>query len=347
MSSKVKKIVLSLMIFLFIIIGGGYYYISYDPNVSISKSKDYIFIPKGTSFLEVRDILSNKLEHLNTFVLWSKIKKYDKNIKSGRYEIKNKWSNKELVYQLKSGKQTPINLIFNNQYRIEDLAGRVAQQLETDSISILNAIYDKKFLNEFGFNRETVKSIFIPNTYNIYWTVSPEKFVRRMYKEYKRFWNRKDRTQKAKEIGLTPLQVTILASIVHKETSKKVEKKRVAGLYMNRLKKQMKLESCPTVIYMLKEEYNIEKKISRVLKKDLKIKSKYNTYINYGLPPAPICVPDIDIIDAVLNYEKHNYLYMCANPDKFGYNSFATNLKEHNKNRRRYISWLKKKNIRR
>jgi UPF0755 protein len=187
---------------------------------------------------------------------------------------------------------------------------------------------------------------FVPNTYELFWNTSAEKFRERMFKEYDRFWN-ENRLKKAKVLKMTPDQVMALASIVMKETPKAVEQPRVAGLYLNRIKIGMPLQADPTIIYILKQIHGQDFVVKRVLKKDLKLKSPYNTYLNRGVPPSLIAMPDISAIDAVLNYERHNYLYMCVNVDKFGYHLFASSLKQHNKNARKYQRWLNQQGIRR
>ena len=240
---------------------------------------------------------------------------------------------------------TPVNVTFNNQERVENLAGRVSKQIYQDSTSLLLAFRDKKFLKENNLNEQNVLSIFIPNSYNIYWNSTPEDFRDRMLAEYNKFWN-EERSKKAEELGLTKLEVITLASIVQIESRRNDERPRVAGLYINRLKKNMRLQADPTVIYTIKDYYkNFDTIIRRVLYRDLRLESEYNTYKVLGLPPGPITMPDISAIDAVLDYEKNNYLFMVADPSNKGYHLFASNLSEHNKNRRAYIRWINSKGI--
>ncbi len=187
--------------------------------------------------------------------------------------------------------------------------------------------------------------MYIPNSYQVYWNTSAEAFRDKMFKEYERFWN-SSRTQKAKEIGLTPIQVSTLAAIVHKETVKSDERPKVAGVYMNRLNKNMKLDADPTVIYAVKKySKNWNQVIKRVLNKDLEVNSPYNTYKVNGLPPGPIMMPDISAIDAVLNYQKHDYLFFVASTQNFGYHKFAKTLAQHNQNSRAYHQWVNKNKI--
>jgi UPF0755 protein len=195
-------------------------------------------------------------------------------------------------------------------------------------------------LKENGFNEENVLVMFIPNTYDIYWNTSAVKFRDKMIKEYNKFWN-KERTAKAAAQGLTPIQATILASIVHKESVKKDERPRIAGVYLNRLKLEMPLQADPTVIFAMKKKSNdFNQVIKRVFYNDLIMKHPYNTYVNIGLPPGPIAMPDITALEAVLNPEKHNYIYFCASVDRFGYHEFAATLAEHNVNAKKYSDWI-------
>jgi UPF0755 protein len=236
----------------------------------------------------------------------------------------------------------PVKLAFNNQERIENVVGRVSSQIEADSISLMNIFKDPTFLKENGFTEDNVISICIPNTYEFYWNTKADKFRDKMIKEYRKFWNT-ERTSQAQKLGLTPVQVMTLASIVHKETVKKDERPRVAGVYLNRLRLGMLLQADPTVIFAKKKKLgNFDMVIKRVFSNDLKIDSPYNTYFYGGLPPGPIAMPDITAIEAVLKPEKHNYIYFCASVTKFGYHEFAVNESEHEVNRTNYINWLRK-----
>ena len=230
--------------------------------------------------------------------------------------------------------------MFNNQERLENLAGRLAQQLEADSLSLLNTFRDSVFLETHGFTPKTALAMYLPNSYEVFWNTTPKKFRNRMLKEYKRFWN-SQRLEQAERIGLTPEEVISLAAIVQKETVQVEERTKIAGVYLNRLRKRMRLEADPTVIYALKEKHqNFDTIIRRVLRKDLKIKSPYNTYKNKGVPPGPITMPDINAIDAVLQADSHNYLYFVANPKQQGYHTFATTYIQHLRNSRAYHRWI-------
>ena len=281
------------------------------------------------------------LKSKTSFKLASKFKKFNKNIKPGRYIVEESMSNNQLINSLRIN-NIPVNVTFNNLERLENLVSVVSKQLELDSLNLINQLLNEEFLEENGFNTNNILSMFIPNSYELFWNVSPASFQKRMYKEYLKFWN-KNRLSRARDINLTPLQVSILASIVNKESFNKHERPIIAGVYMNRINKKIKLQADPTVIYSIKKkEKNFKKIIKRVFFKDLNLDSKYNTYRYYGLPPGPICMPDISSIDAVLNYRKHDYLYFVANPNKPGFHSFSKNLREHNYYRKIYLDWLKK-----
>jgi len=230
-------------------------------------------------------------------------------------------------------------LIFNNIRTLEQFSGRISEQIEADSIEIIKFLSKKENISKYGFNNATIVSLFIPNTYEIYWNISVANFVERMAKEYKKFWNYY-RKQKAKNMSLSQSEVSTLASIVEEETIKNDEKSRVAGVYVNRLKKRMRLQADPTIKFALKDF-----SIKRILKRHLKVESDYNTYTNSGLPPGPINIPSISSIDAVLNYEKHTYYYFCAKEDFSGYHNFAKTLRQHNSNARKYQKELGKKRI--
>jgi UPF0755 protein len=234
----------------------------------------------------------------------------------------------------------PVKLAFNNQERLENLCERVSSQIEPDTTTLLATFRDTLFLKENDFTKDNVFAMFLPNTYEVYWNISAEKFRSKMLDEYKRFWT-KERIAKADALNLTPVQVITLASIVHKETVKKSERPTVAGVYLNRLNIGMALQADPTVIYALKlRDKNFVQIIKRVLYNDLFINSPFNTYQNIGLPPGPIAMPDVDAIDAVLNAEKHGYIYFCASVEKFGYHEFASTITQHNVNAKKYADWL-------
>ena len=315
----------------------------YQLNIVLpDNAEKYIYIPSNSEFTDVVKILleNGLLIKANSFEWLAKQKKYDTNIKAGRYRINRALNNNDLVNLLRSGKQTPIKVTFNNLRNKEQLAGKIASQIEADSLSILKYITDTTFLNKLKLNTDNVACLFIPNTYEFYWNTSVEGFVNRMVKEYSDFWN-SSRKKKAAEIKLNYYQVAVLASIVEKEQSiKRDERPEIAGVYLNRLKKRMKLESDPTLIFALGDFT-----IKRVLNKDKKVESPFNTYKNKGLPPGPICIPSINAIDAVLNASEHNYIFMCAKEDFTGYHNFAKTYAKHLINARKYQKALNKRKI--
>lgn len=326
-------------------IGIGVYFYSAIFKANTNK-EGYLYIKTGSSFEQVLDSLRPFLSNKNSFEWIANKKNYPNVIKPGRYKIRQGMNNNELVNLLRSGQQEPVTVSFNNQDKLTDLAGRIATQIEADSISLLNAFNDIEFQATAGFNRQTIIGMFLPNTYEFYWNTSAEKFRDRMLKESKKFWS-ESRVNAAKKQGLTPNEVITLASIVHKETAVVSERRTVAGLYLNRLKDKWPLQADPTVIFALKEKYGENYMVKRVLNKDLLIDSPYNTYKNPGLPPGPIGMPDLSAINAVLNPETHNYYYMCASIDQFGAHEFASSLTQHNRNARKYQSWLSKQGVNR
>ena len=304
-----------------------------------------LFVLSSDSLMDVKNKISEFSNKPQTF-LWVAAKKNFSKPKSGRYIIKEGMSNNDLVNLLRSGNQTPIKVSFNNQDTLEKLAGRIAQQIEADSSSLMKAFLDSTFLAKNNFNKKSVLGMYIPNSYELYWNTSAEKFRNKMLKESKRFWSQ-NRIAKAKNLGLSKNEVLTLASIVQKETAKKSERPIVAGLYLNRLKKGWPLQADPTVIYTIKEKKGQDFVVKRVLTKDLEIKSPYNTYLNKGLPPTLIAMPDVSAIDAVLNAKKHNYMYMTASVTNIGYHEFASTLSQHNRNAAKYHRWLNRQGINR
>ncbi|AMC09747.1 aminodeoxychorismate lyase [Lutibacter profundi] len=332
---------------LLIIIGGVLGFNIYSRIYTANTTKEgYLYIPTNSNFNEVKSLVRPFLKRVKPFIWVAKKKKYPNAVKPGKYLISKGMNNNQLVNLLRSGKQTFVKLTFNNQDSFKQLAGRVAQQIEADSISLLNAFNDDVFLKENGFNKNNAISMYIPNTYEFYWDTSAKEFRNRMLKEYHKFWNI-SRIKKAKELGLTKNEVITLASIVQKETAIVSERPMVAKLYLNRLRDKWPLQADPTIIFALKEKLGSAIIIKRVLTKDLEINSPYNTYKNIGLPPGPIAMPDISSIDAVLNPANHQYYYMCASINTIGKHEFAKTLSQHNRNATKYQSWLNKQGVNR
>ena len=329
-----------------ILIAGILGYNYYQKIFGSSITKDFVlYVNDSDSLVKVKENLEDVSKNPNTF-LWVAAQKNFSKPKTGRYQLKKGMSNNDLVNMLRSGNQTPLKVSFNNQDTLEKFAGRISEQLAIDSTAILSSFINSDFLTKNKFTKKSVLQICIPNSYEFYWTVSADNFRDKMLQEYNRFWN-DNRIAKAKKLKLTKNEVITLASIVQKETAKIDERPRVAGLYLNRLKNGWPLQADPTVIYTIKEAKGQDYVVKRVLYADLKIKSPYNTYINRGLPPSPIGMPDINTIDAVLNAEKHEYFYMCVDIDKLGYHKFAKTKAQHNRNAAKYHNWLNNKGIRR
>ena len=302
----------------------------------------YIFIDSDDDFSDVVEILTSYslLLDVNSFKWVAEKKNYIKNVKPGKYFINKNINNNDLINLLRSGRQSPVKVTFSNVRSLEVVSSKLSTYLEADSSDIYQAFVDSEFLSDSKFNISNVISVFIPNTYEFYWNTSAVQLRKRILKEYNAFWN-KERIKQASIMDLTLTEVSTLASIVEKEQNiKKDERPAIAGLYLNRLNKNMKLESDPTLIFALKD-FNI----NRVLNKDKKVDSPYNTYKYKGLPPGPICIPSINAIDAVLNAEKHDYIFMCAKEDFSGYHNFAKTYTKHLKNARKYQRVLNKRRI--
>ncbi|WP_353084947.1 endolytic transglycosylase MltG [Flavobacterium sp.] len=314
-------------------------YSKYFANNTKGVTKEtFIEIPTDSNFDNVLKLVSPYVENLDDFKFIAGVRSYDENVKPGRFLIKEGMSSFGLVSALR--RNMPVNLAFNNQERLENLCVRISSQIEPDTTKLLSVFRDSLFLKQNGFTKENVISMFIPNSYEFYWNVSAEKFRDKMLKEYKKFWTL-ERLIKAKKIGLSPVEVMTLASIVHKETVKKDERPKVARVYLNRLAQGMPLQADPTVIYAVKLRSNdFDQIIKRVLYADLSIRSPYNTYVNTGLPPGPIAMPDITAIDAVLSPDTNNYIYFCASVERFGYHEFAATYEEHQVNAKKYANWL-------
>ncbi len=346
---NIKKILVIIALAGVLVMAGFAYYVYqhiFVPNTAFNNEEAHVYFGENATFNEVIEELEPLLKDMETFETVAKRKGYVSNIKSGHFVIKKGMNNNEIINTIRLY-NVPIKIKFNNQERLEDLAGQVARQLETDSLSLLNAMRDSAFLRTSGFTQTTALGMYIPNTYEIYWNTSPRKFREKMLKEYQTFWT-PERDQKARDLALNRDEVIALAAIVQKETAKVNERPRVAGLYINRINKEMPLQADPTVIYAKKlTEGDFDQIIKRVLYRDLEIDSDFNTYKNLGVPPGPITMPDISSIDAVLNPEDHDYFYMVANVENFGYHKFAKTLSQHNQNRQEYVRWINAQGVNR
>lgn len=330
-----------IVILFFLSAGVFMYRTAYVPNFTASPSK-YIYIDDSRDFEALLGQLRDSVgcRNIHSFERLSHWLKYGEQMKTGRYAVTQGMNNLDLLNKLRRGQQTATRITFNNVRQPDDLAERIAGQLMMSQQDLLALLTDSTQCTAYGFTPETIKAMFIPNTYEVYWNITPENLLKRMKKEYDAFWNEK-RLAKAREIGLTPLEVAILASIVEEETAASDEYPIVAGLYLNRLRRGMPLQADPTVKYAV-GDFTLQ----RILFQHLEIDSPYNTYKYAGLPPGPLRVPSIKGMDAVLNYMQHNYLYMCAKEDFSGRHNFARTLAEHNRNAARYRAELNRRNIR-
>ena len=315
--------------------------VKFSADVIPIKGKAVILIPTGSSYSQVRDSVKSHLNVNNWRLMdWlAKKKRYTELIKPGRYVIVRSLSYLDLIDLLRAGNQVPVKLTFNNITTLNDLAGKIGSQIEADSAVLIEFLSSPENYRKDGFIRETIISLFIPNTYEIYWNTSAPGLYNRMLKEYNKFWN-SERLSKAHEKNLTQTEVSILASIVDAEVIKPDEKPRIAGVYINRIRKGIPLQADPTIKFALNDFT-----ITRILFKHLEVNSPYNTYKHSGFPPGPIGCPTIEGIDAVLNAERNDYLFFVAKPDFSGYHNFSRTLTEHKSYALMYKKELDKRKI--
>lgn len=339
-----RNIIIGIIVFLVILLAGTAFWgyrLAWAPNFR-PKETMYIYIGRDKSFDDLCRQLTDSAGcvRIGTFKQLAGVLKYPGNMRTGRYAVEPGMNNLDLLNDLRRGHQVATRLTFNNIRFKDDLAERLDEQLMLDKDEIFSLLNDSAYCDSLGFTTETINAMFIPNTYEVYWNIPAEKLMQRMKREYKAFWTDK-RLEKAKAIGLTPVQVGILASIVEEETAATDEYPIVAGLYLNRLHRGILLQADPTVKFAV-GDFTLQ----RILFEHLEIDSPYNTYKYAGLPPGPLRIPTIKGMDSVLNYMKHNYLYMCAKEDFSGRHNFAATLAEHNRNANRYRAELNRRNIR-
>lgn len=339
-----KKIILILFVIAIVILGffGIKFYNKYIGN-NVAK-EGFVLIPHHAAAQQILDSISPYIKNKDYFKSVAEEKKLSQNYRAGRYEMKSGMSNREIVNMILAGNQTP------NSFRIKDfddvyqMLGRVTKKTEIDSSTFANEL-NKIAIRKGYKNAEDLKKYFFNNTYEFFWTVTPTEFFEKFETEYKNFWTA-ERIEKEKRSGLTRNQIYALASIVYRESGGKPdEQKTIAGLYLNRYRKGMKLQSDPTVIYAINKASNFSRKIKRLYYKDLTIESPYNTYANKGIPPGPICIVDKSSLNAVLDADDHHYIFMCADPEKPGYHKFTDNAAEHAHNAKAYQEWLDRKEI--
>ncbi len=340
MKKTIRNIIIGGILLLIIITGISYYYFLKWPNITVPDDGILLILPED-SFDSVMKKMENKGYIQNSFTLRTvaELKKYPSRVKTGRYRLQNGMNNNDLINLLRSGNQDVIQFTFNNIRTLEDFAGTLSRQLYIDSTAFLTLARDPEYVKKWGFTAENFIGMFIPNTYQIYWNTLIEDFIQRMNKEYRRFWT-EERQQKAKKAGLSPMDVIILASIVEEETNEPEEYPLIAGVYINRLNKNWKLEACPTLKFAWGDF-----SLKRILEKHMEINSPYNTYKNIGLPPGPVRMPSIQVIDAVLGYQRHDYFFFCAKSDFSGRHHFSHTLREHNRHAAEYHRVLDKKRI--
>lgn len=342
MGKKKLFYLLSVPGFLILIASIIIYRIFFGINVITDKNKKAIYIPTGSSYEQVLDSIDSKLviKNKKAFNWLARQKKYPSMIRPGRYVISKNLSYNSLINLLRSGRQSPVRITFNNNVRtLNEIAGKIGRQIESDSSLIMGFLSDDSNYLKDGFKKETLISLFIPNTYEFYWNTDPKQLYNRMLREYRLFWNDK-RLSEAKEKGLDPVQVAILASIIDDEVAKNDEKPKIAGVYLNRLRMGIPLQACPTIKFALNDFT-----ITRVLKKYLLIDSPYNTYKHNGFPPGPIGCASVEGMEAVLNAEKHDYIFFAARADFSGYHNFSRTLSEHNRYASLYQKELDKRKI--
>ncbi len=346
--SKGRKIlrILGILLLLLLIVGGigGYmlYQNLYAPNTYATTEPHELFIPSNSSYETVKTQLIDRkiIKDATTFERVAQQMNYPNHIYGGKYLIKGDQCNRDLLRQLRSGKTTPVKVTINPHRDKYKLAGIASLGLQADSLSVLQVLEDDSLLKDYGFNSENVLSMIIPDTYQFDWNTDAKGFMKRMKKEYDRFWT-EERKAKAKKQGLTPYESLIIASIVEEETNMVDEMPLVAGVYLNRYRKGWKLQADPTVKFAMGDFA-----LRRILFKHLEFDSPYNTYMYEGLPPGPICVPSKDAINGVLNAPEHQYMYFCAKEDFSGYHNFAKTLRQHNINAANYQKELSRRNIR-
>jgi UPF0755 protein len=348
MKSSTRKIILYSTIGFALILAAtaatAFWMVVLQDNVNLAEDeKGYLYVATGSDYDDLLENIasSNLLKNPRTFAWLAQRKNLPAHINPGRYELKEGMSNNELIDMIRSGKQSPLNVVFNNLRTVEQLAGVIGKQIEADSISIINYLQSADFYNRYGLTIETAPALFIPNTYEFYWNTTAEGFVERMNREYSKFWDNQKIAQAAAE-GLDRVQVSTLASIVEKETNRNDEKATVAGVYLNRLRQGWRLQADPTAVYAFYRQ--TDSLLNRVYRIHTQINSPYNTYLNDGLPPGPICIPSASSLLAVLNAEKHDYMFFVARPDGSGYHEFARTYRQHLNNAHAHYRAINKRN---
>lgn len=332
MKKNTKKTLIVLFAVVVAAVGGAGFWAYSALTGNAVEREASVYIPSDADYAALADSLSSAgvIKDMDRFAQTARLLGLDESVRPGHYRLKKGTSYKDAVRMFRRGLQTPVRVTFNNIRTLPQLAGRVGTQLEPDSLTMAAVLTADTTAARYGFDSRTFIAMFIPDTYEFYWTATPAAFLDRMYKEYERFWNA-ERLEKLAATGLTRTQAVTLASIVYEETKMTDEMPAVAGVYINRLAVGMPLQADPTVKFAVGDF-----SIKRVLNRHLEVDSPYNTYKHAGLPPGPVSMPSVKAIDAVLNYQKHKYVYFCARPDFSGYHNFAVTLAQHNRNAEAY-----------
>jgi conserved hypothetical protein, YceG family len=344
-TNSARKI--GLLFLLLLMLGGAFFAWQpikgyFSPAVPEKIEDPHVCIPTGASFDEVVAILKRGgfiRDEVNFRWLAEQMKYKKDKMRAGRFKVEPGWTNRQLIQHLRNGEQAPVKVVLNNERLPEEVAGKVARFIEADSFSLLQTFRDRAYLRELDLTEATLLTAFIPNTYEFYWNTDAKGFVSRMIKEHAAFWDKNDRRAKAKQQGLTEKEAYILASIVERETNANSEKPTIAGVYLNRLRIDMKLQADPTSVFATRDFGT-----RRVTEWHTTYDSPYNTYVYKGLPPGPISMASIPSIDAVLNPEKHRYLYFCARPDESGTHAFAESFAAHKVNAERFQAYVRTRN---
>lgn len=322
--------------------GYGYYRWIYGSNTAIDGEEVYVHIPTEGDYEGLKDSLEKKgaIRNMESFDWVADLKGLPDRIHAGKYRIEAGMSNDALTDRFRGGYEETVRVSFSDVRNLEELAKELTEDVEVGKGELLELLEDPATARKYGFDEHSFKAMFIPNTYEFYWDVSAKELLDRMKKEYERFWT-EEREEKAKDLGLDRIEVSILASIVEAEQmGHPQERPKIARLFLNRLKKGMRLESDPTLVYAIGDF-----SIKRVLDKDRDVESPYNTYRYKGLPPGPIRIPGKTSIEAVLNPDENDYLFMCARPDTTELHNFAETHPEHVRNARKYQRWLNQRKV--
>ncbi len=343
-SSLFKKLfwVIGVALILGMVVIYIFYQKIYAPNVTDQANSNYLYIPTNASFSDVIDSLTTNelIRNQKSFDWVAARMKYNNLVKPGRYKLESGWNNYDLVRTLRLGLQSPVHLTFNSVRTTDELFEKIGTQLELEADQMSNFFYQAETLEKLNLSRHSLLTLFLPNTYQVFWDISLDEFLDRMNQEHKDYWSSTRRKQAAKW-NLSPEEVYTLASIVEKESIVDDEKPRIAGVYLNRLQKSIRLQADPTVVFAV-GDFGLK----RVLYRHLEIDSPFNTYRVDGLPPGPICMPSIKSIEAVLNAEEHDYIFFCAKPEGGGRHAFAKTSAGHSANAKRLHKWLNEKGIR-